>query len=249
MNPEISQSGTTDVAGEAPGSSRRTFLTRSLIAGAGVAAAGLISPRISRAVSPALTFADIPGTGDVQVLNYALSLEDLEADLYNQAIMRLTEGGTNALGTVIPGLKLDSDQPDVQYLMEFGQVEIEHRNFLQSALGSSALPLYKYDFKMETLHREQVVNLIYTAEALGVTAYLGAFPFFATRSYVQIASAIQGTEARHTAVVAQLLNFLYNEGLPVAPLAPPFASASNDGKDTPNTPDYVLAQVSGFIVT
>ena len=249
MNSEtMSMDASADAGGE-PSNSRRSFLSNSLIAGAGIAAAGLLSPRVSRAVTPALTFADIPGTGDVKVLNYALALEDLEADLYAQAIMRLTEGGTNKLGTKITGLKLDSDSIDVQYLQEFALVEAEHRDFLTAALGKSALPLFKYNFKMETLHREQVLNLVYTAEKTGVSAYLGAFPFFATRSYVQIASAIQGTEARHTAVVAILLNILYNEGLTTAPLADPFPGASNGGKDSPLTPDEVLAAVSGFIVT
>ena len=62
---------------------------------------------MSRAVSPQLTFeANVPGKGDVKVLNYALALEDLEANLYVQALQRLTTGGTNAVGKTIPGLGL-----------------------------------------------------------------------------------------------------------------------------------------------
>ena len=213
------------------------------------AAASVIAPQIARAVTPALTFDDIPGTGDVKVLNYALALEDLEADLYVQAFMRLTDGGTNALGTKIKGLGLDTDQPDVAYVNEFTKVEEQHRDFLRASLGTAAISPFKYDFKMETLHREQVLNLVYTAEKTGVSAYLGAFPFFATRTYVKTASAIQGTEARHTAIIAAVINQLYNEGLPTAPLASPLTPDSNGGKDSPLTPDQVLAAVSGFIVT
>lgn len=191
-----------------------------------------------------LTFAkSIPGTGDVKVINYALALEDLESDLYSQALKRLTTGGTNALGITIPGLGIAGSQPDVRYVSEFGQVETDHRNLLRSTLGSAAITMFKYNFNMQNLTRKQVVDLVYTAEATGVGAYLGAIPFFSTFTYLQIAAAIQGTEARHTAVFAEVLNQLFSEGLEVAPLA-----NENGGRDTPLAPDTVLARVEGFIV-
>src|SRR5947209_2167842 len=96
--------------------------TGALLTAAGVvAAATLIAPAVAQAkhaVYPtgSLSFEkNIPGKGDVKVLNYALALEDLEADLYAQAKLRLTTGGTNALGIAIPGLHIDPTQPDVDY--------------------------------------------------------------------------------------------------------------------------------------
>ncbi len=175
------------------------------------------------------------------------ALEDLEADLYVQALQRLTGGGTNKLGKKISGLKISSSQPDVSYLIEFGKVEAQHRDFLRGALGSAAIPQFKYDFNMQNLSRKQVVDLVYTAEATGVGAYLGAIQYFATKTYLQIAGAIQGTEARHTAVFAEVINILFNEGLPTAPLTKQYGGSN--GIDQPIPPDTVLKAVSGFIVT
>ena len=237
---------TSQILPGAPG--RRAFL-KGAAATAAATAAGLMSPRSALAVSPALKFSQIPGSGDIKVLNYALALEALETDLYAQAITRLTNGGTNALGIKIPGLNLNFGEPDVQYLREFAKVEMQHRDFLNGALGAASLlkqaPFNKarFNFGIEKMSRKQVLTTVYTAEKIGVTAYLGAIPLFADRNYLQAAGAIQGTEARHTAVIADVLNELFGAGLTVAPLA-----NQNNGRDMPVTPDNVLAEVSGFIV-
>lgn len=228
---------------------RRAMLSRTAVAAAGVVAAGLLMPRPALAVTPPLKFSDIPGTGDIKVLNFALALEALEADLYTQALARLTTGGTDDFGRPFKGLGVSSSAPDVRYVREFGRVEVEHRNYLDSALGGQSLlrkaPFNraKFDFNMATLSRKQVVDLVYTAEKTGVSAYLGAIPFLQTRTYLRTAGAIQGVEARHTAVIADVINDLFGEGLNVAPLA-----SQNQGRDVPIGPDQVLAMVSPFIV-
>ena len=231
----------------APAMDRRNLLTTAAVATAAIAAAGLFAPASSMAVTPALTLSNIPGTGDVQVLNLALALEDLEADLYTQALQRLTVGGKNQLGIEIPGLKLNFSTPDVYFTYEFGIVEAQHRNFLRGALGSAGIKPFKYNFNMQNLSRKQVVDLLYTAEALGTAAYLGAIPYLTTKTYLQTAGAIQGTEARHTAVLAQVLDEMYNEGLNVAPVTKQFGGAVT-GVEVPIPPNTVLKMVSPFIV-
>jgi hypothetical protein len=227
---------------------RRSLLGKAAAIAAGVAATSLLSSSKALAVSPALTFSNIPGTGDVKVLNFALALEDLEANLYAQALQRLTTGGTNALGTTIPGLNLSSSQPDVYYLVEFGKVEAEHRDFLRGALGSAAITPFKYNFNMQNLSRKQVADLVYTAESLGVSAYLGAIPYLTTKTYLQIAGAIQGTEARHTAVFAEVIDTLFSEGLQVAPVTKQYGYGVQMGIDYSTAPDIVLRTVSPYIV-
>ena len=87
--------------------------------------------------------------------------------------------------------------------------------------------------------------LMVMVEATGLAAYLGAVPKLKTKLFVTAAAAIQGTEARHTAVLTAIQNELFNGGSPkpVAPLA-----TDNNGIDKPIDPDTVLAQVSPFIV-
>jgi hypothetical protein len=189
----------------------------------------------------ALTFNDIPGTGDIKVLNYALALEALEADLYAQALQRLTTGGTNAGGTAITGLGIAASQPDVSYIQSFGRVEREHRDFLNGALGNASiigsgtngiLRNATFDFNIQNLSRNEIINLLYTVENLGTMAYLGAIKYFATKTFLLQAGAIQATEARHTAVIAAIANSL---GItPVKPTAP-LAGQTTTILGTPNT--------------
>ena len=234
---------------------RRQFMTAALTMGAGAAAAAL-----SLAKAEALTYKEIPEPGylnlpglsgghDIKVLNYALTLEDLESDLYYQASLRLTVGGVNSVGKTIPGLGLGDDEPDVYYINQIAPVEAEHRDFLRGSLnglinGIAQKP-YRYDFGIETKSRADVLALVLLAETTGTQAYLGAVPLLKTRAFITAAAAIQGTEARHTAVLTAIQNELFNSSspVPVAPLA-----TDNGGREGTQDPDAVLASVSPFIV-
>jgi hypothetical protein len=176
------------------------------------------------------------------VLNYALALEQLEANFYNQLRKRLTTGGYNENGTMLPGLGLTTGEEDVQYVLEFAQVELEHRNFLEAALGSSAIKPFIYEFGLATMTRQQAIDTLHHIERTGVSAYIGAINYFSDTTYLQIAAAIQGTEARHTAVIARICNNLFGETRSTAP-----RFDADNGIDQPFAPDTVLAAVSPYI--
>lgn len=238
----------------------RDGATNAVLTGAALigGAALLSSARPAKAVSPALTFGDIPGeNGDIKTLNYALALEALEADLYRQALARL-----RALN--LPG---GEDRISTRYVRQFGKVELEHRNFYQSTLGPKAITApgkllanATFDFNINSLDERGVVNLVLQAEALGVRAYLGAIPSFSTTQFLQIAAAIQGTEARHTAVVAVIRNRLFGNGSEIVGPNDPVHEqvAPKDGQGLagkgidvplgPDGPNGVLAKISPFIV-
>lgn len=240
---------------------RRSFLRTAGMAAAGIVGASVLAPKMAQADGPPKKFKDIPfprylnlpghiNAGyDVKVLNYALLLEDLETDLYIQAIQRLTSGGVNDVGKTISGLNISSMEPDVQYLSEFTLVEAEHRDFLRGSLNSLikgiAIKPFKYDFNIESKSRQEVVDLILDVEMTGALAYLGAIPQFHTKLFVTAAAAIQGTEARHTATVKILREELFGPGGP-ASVAP--SAKNNHGADTPLDPNTVLAKVAPFIV-
>ncbi len=218
------------------------------LAGVGALALGALNASPAQAISPALRFADIPGTGDIKVLNYALALEDLETEAYVQAVQRLTRGGSGGRdavpGTRIPGLGLSTNERDVSLLTRFTRVESQHRDFLRGAVGPSAIRPFNYNFNIATLSRAQVLNLIYMLELGGTRAYLGAIPFFATKRFVQTAAAIQGTEARHTAILADLFNDI--AGAAVQPTPPQGALPGE--REAFASPDQTLAMVSPYIV-
>jgi len=198
----------------------------------------------------------VPGnTPDIKALNYALSLETLEAELYRQASARLTGGGKDFYGNNITGLNVTG--ADVDYLATFGKVEMEHRDFLTSALGGNWVVTAKagFDFGfadtnlqgVPPLTRLQTVQLVYAAEQTGVSAYLGGITtggLVAGSQYLAIAASILGTEARHTTAVSILLNGpIFNETpkLATAPLATdPGVTPIAYGTDTPLAPDLVL---------
>lgn len=219
-----------------------------MLAGAGALALGALGAKPARAVDPPLRFADIPGTGDIKVLNFALALEDLEAEFYVQALQRLTGGGSGGRdavpGLVIPGLGLGSQERDVRFMTTFGRVEREHRDFLRATIGAAAIRPFKYRFGLQNLNRAEVLNLTYTLEQGGTSAYLGAIPFFATKQFIPIAAAIQGTEARHTAIFADILNDMFGQGLQPSPPQ----DALPGQRERPIPPDPTLAKVSPFIV-
>lgn len=192
---------------------------------------------------------------DIKVLNFALALETLEAQLYKDALARLTTGGKDSLGQTITGLGLSGT--DVNYLTEFGTIEAEHQAFLETALKGNWVVNAgaKFDFGFADtnqfgtppLTRLQTVQLVYAAEQTGVSAYLGgAGPGGLTPRgpYLGVAASILGTEARHTAAVAILLNSpLFNESprLATAPLSTdPGIPAGSHGIDIPLAPDAIL---------
>ena len=200
-----------------------------IAAGAAVAGAALMSARPARAVSPALKFSDLPGQGDFQILNYALALEALEADLYRQALARV-----QALGVA-------SSEIDYLYYQKFGAIEAGHRDFLDNALQGQSLlrqapfNTASFNFGINSLSRSQVAELVLDAERTGVNAYLGVIQLLQSKTYRQIAAAIQGTEARHTAIIFIIVNRLGFGGATrnVAPVrATESSAASNDIEST-----------------
>ena len=246
---------------------RRSFLRGAGRAALGVAGLSVAAAAVTHSQSKTLTFSDIPTFGllklpgldlkaDVRVLNYALTLEDLESELYRQCVARLTTGGQTQQGMEIPGLGLSEYLPDVYHIKQFGGVEAAHREFLRGALQlDGIIPFLPtkprlYDFAITTKSREDVLAMLIDVEATGAAAYLGAIPYFRTKIFLTTAASIQGTEARHTAALQAIQNRLITDKLIASgTIAPPAPLASmNNGIDTPMEPDAVLAKISPFIV-
>ena len=222
----------TEAPAPAPDTSgdRRAFLRRAGRAAVGVAGLSVAAAAVTHSQSKTLTFGDIPTFGllklpgldlkaDVRVLNYALTLEDLESELYRQCVCRLTTGGQTQQGQEIPGLGLSDYLPDVYHIKQFWGVEEAHRDFLREALKlDDIIPFlptrrHVYDFNITMKSREEILAMLIDVEATGAAAYLGAIPYFRTKIFLTTAAGIQGTEARHTAALQAIQNRLINDKL------------------------------------
>jgi Ferritin-like domain len=129
------------------------------------------------------------GKGDVGILNYALTLEYLEAAFYADVIKSGLFKGT-----------------DLATIRKFGQTENEHvealKGFVKSA-GAKPAPKPKTEFPLNDA--KSVLELAGTVENLGAAAYLGQAPNIKSRSVLAAALSIHSVEGRHAAALNTLL--------------------------------------------
>jgi hypothetical protein len=135
------------------------------------------------------------GTGDLGVLNYAYALEQLEAAFYTRV----------RTGTYYMGLAASSAER--QILDDLYYHEVIHREFFKAAIttgritDSLAVDFSTIDFNS----RAGVLAVAKAFEDLGVAAYNGAARFFTSAAYLALAGKIVSVEARHAAIVRDLV--------------------------------------------
>ncbi|MDQ6832913.1 MAG: ferritin-like domain-containing protein [Chloroflexota bacterium] len=157
---------------------------------------------------------------DIDVLNYALTLENFEAALYKALI------GANVLTGV-----------EAQYLTTFGAQEQTHVDTLKgviSKLGGTpvaALAAYNFAAAGPITNRDQLVNALAAVEDIGASAYLGAAGFIKDPMLLTAAVTIHAVEAEHAAIFRDLA------GMAPAP----------DVVAKGRTPDEVIALVTPFL--
>ena len=200
--------------------------------------------------APVATKQDI----DVDILNFALNLEYLEASFYQYAVfgrglpVNLTTG-TGAQGFVTAGQQVTFTDPVVAaYAKEIAQDEIAHVAFLRSALGSAAVALPTIDIggtdpngAFSTAARaaglvgpgvafnpyasdEAFLLGAFIFEDVGVTAYKGASPLITNATYLEAAAGILAAEAYHAGLVRTVL---YSKGMETPSLISSALAISN----------------------
>ena len=188
------------VEGFAQPRTRRDFFKALAAAGAGVA--------LGSTVLSGKAFAQ-SGGGDVDIANFALTLEYLEAEFYTIA--------------VDSGVVSEVSLPTVTNLRDH---ELAHVDAIIGLLeGAGATPVEKpeFTFPEDAFSSEaSILELAATFEPVGVGAYQGAAPALIGSPYLGPALSIHNAEAQHVTAINILLgvdppnNIVFTEALPLA---------------------------------
>lgn len=136
------------------------------------------------AVGPFVTSALAQGDGDVDILNFALTLEYLETRFYKEAA----------------GLKLSSEVRKLA--KQFAEEEQEHVNALKGTVKKlGGTPATKPVFDFGVTDEASFLKLAQTLEDTGVYAYNGAGPAIKNKDLLAAAGSIVQIEARHAAAI------------------------------------------------
>ena len=190
-----------------PGETRRDFLLGTL-AGGGAALVALALAEPGKAASKS----------DVAILNYALTLEYLQAAFYTEAERR------RALRTRLAR----------QTTRVLGAVERAHVTALRNALGAAAVARPSFDFRGTTEDEDAFIKTAVAFEDLGTAAYKGQAHRLESPALLAAAVSIHSVEARHAAWIRYLAG------------APPASSAFDEPKTMAETQRLVAS--TGFIV-
>jgi hypothetical protein len=165
---------------EVHGVSRQSFILSGALAAGAAFGLGAVSPFVSSALGAS--------SSDVDILNFALTLEYLETNFY-----------TVKAKTV--GLSGDA----AKYATEFGRQETAHVDALTKAiksLGGTPVSMPKFNFPVS--NQAAFLGLAYTLENVGVSAYNGAGPLLTSPALLTAAGSIVQVEARHAATIGAL---------------------------------------------
>jgi rubrerythrin len=172
----------TDLAAiEVRGTTRGAFLLRGALATGAMLGAGAVSPFVRDALAQ-------DDGGDVGILNFALTLEYLEATFYERALMK--------------GRGLS---PDTRALaLEIHENEKAHVDALRTAIkGSGGKPVDapEVGFGLAFTSEARFLKLAQSLEDTGVSAYNGAAPSLRSAQLLGAAGGIVQVEARHASLI------------------------------------------------
>lgn len=201
---EIDSDGALQETAARAGVTRGGALRRAMLGGGAlIGGASLLSGMSGTALA-----ATEKATSDVDILNFALTLEYLEAAFYAEAV----SGG-----------KLSGEA--MKFAMVVAKDEAAHVAFLKGALGAKAVAKPKFDFKGTTMKQATFLKTAMVLEDTGVSAYAGAAPMIANKKTLAAALSVHSVEARHAAWVRDILGHGSNPLPAPAPFDPSLTKA------------------------
>ena len=237
---------------------RRKFLKRVSATGVGVAAASMMGTSfLGKAYAQTTSATTATTITDADILNFALNLEDLEAEFYSMATYGSTllelkvltaaeESGPTTGGNMVPDF---GSSPLAFLATALRENEIDHVQYLRAALGSAAVK--KPTINLDALGYgfasvKSWLELARQFEDVGVSAYLGAAPLISSKTYLAAAGAILATEAQHSgsirlACIDNQVTSPAVDSLDIPPTQPtPYDVTSSNALSIPRTTAQVL---------
>ena len=175
-------------AAEGAGLDRADFFKRAAVAGGGFVAGGVLFNGLISPAQAAISTKKRSKANDVKILNYALTLEYLEAEFYRQAV------ANNAF----------SSDRYKQFATVVAEHEANHVAGLKHALGKKAVKKPGFDFGAAVTDPGTFAKTAQVLEDTGVAAYAGQGPNIFQKAVVVSALSIHSVEARHAAWIRQL---------------------------------------------
>jgi hypothetical protein len=217
--------------------SRRSFLRYS---GASMAVGGLLLAGCDDDSEDSNNLIDV-GSSDIGVLNYAYALEQLEAAFYVQVKAGQYYAGASAA--------------EKQIFDDLAAHELAHANFLKAALGTNAIKALEPDFSTINFNNKtSVLEAARTFEDLGVAAYNGAGRFITNAAYLVAAGKIVSVEARHAALIRDLISYntfvdndVVNLFIPTNPSVPGGPGNNGNGLEKSKRPMEVVEAANKFL--
>lgn len=162
---------------------RRGLLVRSVLATGFAAGAGAIGPLVQRALAQ-------PQTTDVSILGFALTIEQLEAALYADAVDELTlTGQTGRLARL--------SRP-----IEAAHVE-EFAGALQD-MGAEPLDELEYDWGRALRSQASFLKHAVQIEDIVVSALNGVGPMLQDKELLTLTASVAQSDARQAALLREL---------------------------------------------
>jgi hypothetical protein len=195
---------------------------------------------------------------DVDILNFALNLEYLEAEFYTVAVTGKTleasgfdVSGSGKSGATTGGNKVDLTQydgmPENTTKLKFVAQQImydeqQHVLLLRSALGGNKIA--KPEINLNALNMgfsgyRHFTALARAFEDVGVSAYAGAAPLISSKEYLGVAAQIALTEAYHAGNLRLMAS---------VDIDPTFMVDKNDILPPPTGPNYFTVDKNGLAI-
>ncbi|KAM0256896.1 hypothetical protein ACHAQJ_004718 [Trichoderma viride] len=138
------------------------------------------------------------GLNDFDILQFALTLENLENAFYQQGFAKFPASDFTALGL---------SQAQIQDLQQIGFTESEHVIILASSLAQNGIqPVQPCTYNFGFTDAAGMVQTAAILENVGISAYLGAAPLLASPAILGVAGSILTIEARHQSSIRVFSN-------------------------------------------